>query len=271
MTGERIVNLTRLQKMKANGEKIVMLTAYDFLLTRLMEKAGVDVLLVGDSLGMTFQGEKTTIPVTLEQMIYHTRIVSRAAERAMVVSDMPFLSYHASAEEAIRNAGRLIKQGQAHAVKIEGGRERAATIARIVQSGIPVMGHIGFKPQSLHQYGNHIVQGKSEAEGQTLGEDLKAVEDAGVFAVVIEAVRSTVTEALTHQAKTPTIGIGAGPHCDGQVLVTADLLGLFTDFKPKFVKRYAELGETITSAVQTFVGDVRQGRFPDADHSYGAK
>ncbi len=265
------VTVTRLQEMKTRGEKIVMLTAYDYLLTRLLEEAGVDMLLVGDTLGMVFQGEKTTIPVTLEQMIYHTRIVTRAARRAMVISDMPFLSYQASPEEAIRSAGGLIKQGRAQAVKLEGGREMADTIARIVAVGIPVMGHIGFKPQSQHQYGTHIVQGQDEAGAHKLLEDLGTLEQAGVFAVVVEAVPWPVAQEITRRSQVPMIGIGAGPHCDGQVLVTADLLGLFTEFKPKFVKRYAELAQTVSSALTAFVRDVKTGAFPDLEHSYGSR
>lgn len=265
------VTVTRLQEMKRRGEKIVMLTAYDYLLARLLEEAGVEALLVGDSLGMVFQGQETTIPVTLEQMIYHTRIVARAARRAMVIADMPFLSYQTSPEEAIRSAGRLVKEGRAQAVKMEGGREIAMTVARVVEIGIPVMGHIGFKPQSRYQYGNHIVQGQDEAAAAELQDDLKALEQAGVFSIVLEAITSPVAEELTRQAQCPTIGIGAGPGCDGQVLVTADLLGMFTEFKPRFVKRYAELARTAASALKAFVGDVKSGQFPDLEHSYPAK
>jgi 3-methyl-2-oxobutanoate hydroxymethyltransferase len=265
------VNLTRLRKKKEQGEKIVMLTAFDFPITRLMEKAGVDILLVGDSLGMTFQGEMTTIPVTLDQMIYHTRIVARAAERVLVVSDMPFLSYQASDEEAIRNAGRLLKQGQAEAVKLEGGVARAETVRKIVGCGIPVMGHIGFNPQSVHQYGNQVVQGRDASSVSKMKEDVKALEEAGVFSIVIEAVRWDVARELTEMAQVPTIGIGAGPYCDGQVLVTADLLGLFEGQSPKFAKRYVNLSEEILEAVEAYVKDVRAGEFPDMDHSYGPK
>ncbi len=267
MSDPRAVDIPRLRKMREAGEKIVMLTAYDYLFARLMDEAGVDLLLVGDTLGMVFQGEQTTIPVTMEQMIYHTRIVARAANRAMVISDMPFLSYHASKEEAVRNAGLLLKKGLAKAVKMEGGTEMAETIARVVEAGIPVMGHIGFKPQSQHQYGHQIVQGKDEAGAKKILEDLEAVQRAGVFSVVIEAVPWTLARELTGRATVPTIGIGAGVHCDGQVLVSTDMLGLFTDFKPKFVKRYARMAEEAKTAIEQYTDELRGRLFPDLEHS----
>lgn len=270
MSNSRAVDIPRLRKMRETGEKIVMLTAYDYLFARLMDEAGIDLLLVGDTLGMVFQGEQTTIPVTMEQMIYHTRIVARGANRAMVIADMPFLSYHASKEEAIRNAGLLLKKGLAKAVKMEGGAEMAETIARVVEAGIPVMGHIGFKPQSQHQYGHQIVQGKDEASARKIFEDLEAVQKAGVFSVVIEAVPWTLAKKLTERANVPTIGIGAGVHCNGQVLVSADMLGLFTDFKPKFVKRYARMAEDATAAIEKYIEEVRGGIFPDPEHSYSS-
>lgn len=270
MSDPRAVDIPRLRKMRETGDKIVMLTAYDYLFARLMDEAGVDLLLVGDTLGMVFQGEQTTIPVTMEQMIYHTRIVARAANRAMVIADMPFLSYHASKEEAVRNAGLLLKKGLAKAVKMEGGIELADTIARVVEAGIPVMGHIGFKPQSQHQYGHQIVQGKDEAGAKKILSDLEAVQRAGVFSVVIEAVPWTLARELTGRATVPTIGIGAGVHCDGQVLVSTDMLGLFTDFKPKFVKRYARMAEEAKTAIEQYIEEVRGGVFPDLEHSYSS-
>lgn len=270
MSDSKPIDIPKLRQMRESGEKIVMLTAYDYLFARLMDEAGVDLLLIGDTLGMVFQGEPTTIPVTMEQMIYHTRIVARAARRAMVIADMPFLSYHASEEEAIRNAGLLLKKGLAKAVKMEGGSEMAKTIARVVDAGIPVMGHIGFKPQSQHQYGRQIVQGKDEAGARKILDDLEAIQRAGVFSVVIEAVPWPLARDLTERASVPTIGIGAGVHCDGQVLVSADMLGLFTDFKPKFVKRYARMAEEATAAIEKYIEEVRGGIFPDPEHSYSA-
>jgi 3-methyl-2-oxobutanoate hydroxymethyltransferase len=255
--------------MKQEERKIVMLTAFDAPLTRLMDEAGADILLVGDSLGTVFQGHPTTLPVTMEQMLYHTSIVSRCSSRALVVADMPFLSFQLSAEDALKNAGRFLKESGAQAVKLEGGREMAKTIRRMTEAGIPVMGHIGYKPQSIHRYGKNVVQGKQSEAVQQLKEDLAAVQDAGAFSVVLEAVHWKAALELTEQAGVPTIGIGAGPHCDGQVLVTADMLGLFGDFQPKFVKRYAELGQQARKAFEDYAEDVRSGNFPDIEHSYG--
>lgn len=265
------VTTTSLVRMKAEGQRIAMLTGWDYPMTRLMDEAGVDMILVGDSLGMVFAGEKNTLGVTLEQMLYHTRVVSRAAVRALVVSDMPFMSYQITDEEAVRNAGLLVAQGGAHAVKIEGGMQRAETIARVTKAGIPVMAHIGYAPQSEHQHGGKVVQGGDEEAVQKLLADLEAVTEAGAFSVVLETIRWPVAQKLTENSTIPTIGIGAGPYCDGQILVTADILGLFSRFRPRFVKQYADLGAQAARAFDDYIREVREGKFPDLDHSYGPK
>ena len=241
-----------------------MLTAYDATMARLLERAGVDLLLVGDSVGMVVLGYENTLPVTMEEMLHHTRAVSRGAERALVVADMPFLSYQVNADEAVRNAGRLLKEGGAAAVKLEGGLPIAGLVRRLVDVGIPVMGHLGLRPQSIHQVGGYIRQATTPAEAEALLADAAALEAAGAFAVVLEAVPAAVARTVTAQVGIPTIGIGAGPDCDGQVLVSHDVLGLFDGFVPPFVKQYATLAETIVAATQTYVADVRAGRYPPA-------
>ncbi len=258
----KIVRVPDLAQMKARGERIVMLTAYDATMTRLFDRAGIDLLLVGDSLGNVILGLDTTIPVTLDEIIHHTRAVTRAASRALVVADMPFLTYQISAEQAMRNAARLFQEGGAAAVKLEGGRAVADTVGRITSAGLPVMGHVGLTPQHVHRLGGMRRQARNEEAAQELILDALALEDAGAFAVVLEAIPDTVAEAVTSRLKIPTIGIGAGPHCDGQVLVSYDVLGLFDGFVPPFVKQYAQLGQLILNAVKNYADDVRQGAFP---------
>ena len=248
--------------MKERGERIVMLTAYDATMARLFDRAGVDLLLVGDSLGNVILGLDTTIPVTMEAMIHHTRAVTRGASRALVVADLPFLTYQISADQAMRNAARLFQEGGAAAVKLEGGRPVADTVRRLTAAGLPVMGHVGLTPQHVHCLGGMRQQARNEQAAQDLLIDALALEDAGAFAVVLEAIPDAVAEAVTSRLKIPTIGIGAGPHCNGQVLVSYDALGLFDSFVPPFVKQYAQLGQMILTAAQNYANDVREGVFP---------
>ena len=256
------IRVPDLALMKERGERIVMLTAYDATMTRLFDRAGIDLLLVGDSLGNVILGLDTTIPVTLDEIIHHTRAVTRAASRALVVADMPFLTYQISAEQAMRNAARLFQEGGAAAVKLEGGRAVADTVGRITSAGLPVMGHVGLTPQHVHRLGGMRQQARDDDAAEELISDALALEDAGAFAVVLEAIPDPVAKEVTSRLKIPTIGIGAGPHCDGQVLVSYDVLGLFDGFVPPFVKQYAQLGEWILNAVKNYADDVRQGTFP---------
>lgn len=267
MARSKITTAT-LREMKAARERIVTLTAYDFTLAHLLDAAGVDIVLVGDSLATVLQGRDTTVSVTLDQMVYHCEMVSRASARALLVGDMPFLSYQVSSEDALRNAGRLLKEGRMEAVKVEGGRAIADTVRRLVDAGIAVMGHVGLTPQSIHQFGSYRVRGESEAQAQQILADAVAIEQAGAFAIVLEKIPAALGKAVTQRVGIPTIGIGAGPDCDGQVLVTHDMLGLFTAFRPRFVRRYAELATTIDEVVRRFGDDVREGRFPSAAESY---
>ena len=271
MYREQAVTTLELRRMKAQGRKITMLTAYDAVFGRLLDRAGVDVLLVGDSLGMVVQGRKNTLKVTVEQIAYHGAAVSRVAQRAHIVLDMPFLSYHVSVEDAVRNAGRLIQEGGGHAVKLEGGRERAATIRAIVDAQIPVMGHIGLTPQSVHVMGGFKVQGRSSEAGRRILDDAIAVQEAGAYALVLEGIPAELAAEITAVLEIPTIGIGAGSACDGQVLVVTDMLGLEEDFKPKFVRRFADLGGLVRDAVGSYIEDVRSGAFPDDAHSFHRK
>ena len=256
--------------MKAERRKITMLTAYDAMFARLVDEGGADVILVGDSLGMVVQGHKNTLSVTIENMAYHGAAVARSVERAQVVVDMPFLSYHVSVEEAVRNAGMLVKNG-AHAVKLEGGAERAETIRAIVQAQIPVMAHIGLTPQSFHAQGGFKVQGRGGEAAERLMKDALAVQEAGAYSLVLEGIPTRLASEISAVLEIPTIGIGAGNGCDGQVLVIYDLLGMDKSFKPKFVKRFAQLHETITAAIGDYVEEVRSGSFPDDEHSFHDK
>ncbi|MHA2248866.1 MAG: 3-methyl-2-oxobutanoate hydroxymethyltransferase [Candidatus Kariarchaeaceae archaeon] len=251
---------------KRDGKKITMLTAYDYLLTKLLDKAGIDILLVGDSLSNVIQGNTTTIPVSMDEMIYHTRIVARTAKRALVVGDMPFMSYQISPEDALYNAGRFMKEGGCAAIKLEGGREVVPQIRKMVQAGIPVMGHIGLTPQAVNIIGFRV-QGKTEQAVQKLISDAVALEDAGCFAIVLEGIPTEAARRITNHVHIPTIGIGAGPHCDGQVLVTYDMLG-FTEFNAKFVKRYALIKDIIKDAAEKYISEVEEEKFPTAEFSY---
>jgi 3-methyl-2-oxobutanoate hydroxymethyltransferase len=269
------VRVTELARMKSAGMPITMLTAYDFPFARIFDQAGIDVLLVGDSLGMVVQGADSTLPVTLDEMIYHVRMVARARQRALVVGDLPFLTYQVSIEQALGNAGRLIKEGGAEAVKLEGGITMADTIRRLVDIDIPVMGHIGLTPQSVHRMGGHRVQGRRSGHGpgcrERLLEDAAAVEQAGAFAMVLEGIPVELAHEITQRAAIPTIGIGAGPACDGQVLVMHDLLGLSESFVPRFAKPYANLWRDSAAAATSYIREVRERAFPAPEHCYGAK
>lgn len=266
---ERALSLPGLAARKAEGRRLVMLTCYDALFARLLEAAGgVDLLLVGDSLNEVLAGRRSTLSASLDQMIYHAASVRRGAERTPIVVDLPFLTYQVSTEEAIRNAGRVLAETDCHAVKLEGGRVMAPTVAALVSRGIPVIGHLGLTPQSIHALGGYRVQGRESAAATTLRDDALALEAAGASAVVLELVPRSVAADITAALTIPTIGIGAGAGCDGQVLVLHDLLGLNEGFAPKFLRRYAELGTAVREAVTRFGDDVRAGRYPDDDHSF---
>jgi 3-methyl-2-oxobutanoate hydroxymethyltransferase len=255
--------------MAARGQRIVMSTAYDATFARMLEEGGADVLLVGDSLGMVVQGLDTTLPVTLDEMIYHARAVSRGSKRAHLVGDMPFMSYQISPEQALENAGRFLSEGNMHAVKIEGGIDMAPTIRRLVRAGIPVMGHIGLTPQSVHAMGGFKVQGKDEDDAERIIDDARAIADAGVYSIVLEGIPAGLAARIRTQVPVPTIGIGAGPECDGQVLVCYDMLGLAPDRVPKFVKMYDNWYARGVAAMKNYANEVRTGLFPDAAHSFG--
>ncbi len=261
------VTPARLRQMKEEGRKIVMLTAYDWLLAGLLEEGGVDILLVGDSAGMVVHGFPSTLPVTMDLMLAHTAAVARAARSALVVADMPFLSYQVNPDEALRNAGRFLQEAGADAVKLEGGERVGALVRRLVEAGIPVMGHLGLTPQSVKTTG-YALQGKDDQAASRLLEEARLLEDAGIFSLVLEKVPAALAGRVSSELKVPVIGIGAGPSCDGQVLVTQDMLGLFRSFKPKFVRRYAELGDQVLNAVRDFARDVRSGEFPGPKESF---
>lgn len=256
------------QEAKRKGEKLTMLTAYDYSTAKLMDEAGVNSILVGDSLGNVMLGYEDTLSVTMEDMIHHGAAVSRGAKNALVVIDMPFMSYQTSVYDAVVNAGRLMKEGRGNAVKLEGGREVCPQIKAIVNAGIPVCAHLGLTPQSINAFGGHKVQGKTEEAARKLIEDAKAVEEAGAFAVVLECVPKKLADLVTKEVNIPTIGIGAGNGCDGQVLVYQDLLGMFSDFTPKFVKKYANVGEVMKEAFANYIKEVAEGSFPSAEHEY---
>jgi 3-methyl-2-oxobutanoate hydroxymethyltransferase len=260
----RLVTVPEFVAAKARGQRLTMLTAYDYTMARLLDAAGVDSLLVGDSLGMVVQGQPDSLAVTLDEMIYHTRLVVRGAKRALVVADLPFMTYQVSPQQALESAGRLIKEGGAHAVKLEGGMRSAAAVAAITAADVPLMGHIGLTPQSVRRLGGFKVQ----RDADRLIEDALAIEAAGAFALVVECVPTDLAARITEAVKIPTIGIGAGPHCDGQVLVTPDLLGLFDELQPRFVKRYAELGAEVRQAAENYCQEVRGGAFPGPEHGF---
>jgi len=261
------VTINEIKEKKEKKEKIVMLTAYDYSTAKLVDEAGVPLILVGDSLGMVMLGYESTIPVTMDEMIHHTKAVVRGTKQALVIGDMPFMTYHTNISDALRNAARFIQEGGAQAVKLEGGVTVAETVKRIVECGIPVMGHIGLTPQSIHQLGGHKVQGKTPEAAERLLKDARALEQAGAFAVVLELVPAPLSRLITQKLSIPTIGIGAGPDCDGQVQVISDLLGLFSDFVPKHAKQYAKLAGTIKTALADYIAEVKAGSFPTAEHS----
>lgn len=256
------------QRMKIDGEKISALTAYDYIIANMLDEVGIDIILVGDSLGNVFQGQETTIPVTVDEIIYHTKAVRRAVKRALLVVDMPFLSYQISIEDAIRNCGRVLKETGAEAVKIEGGKQILPTIKRLVEVGIPVMGHLGLTPQSIHKFGSYEVRGKVKAEAISILNDAKLLERAGVFSIVLEKIPAALAKKVTQSISIPTIGIGAGPYCDGQILVVYDMLGMFEDFKPKFVREYAQLSKIMKNAFKNYLKDVKLGNFPSKEESF---
>ncbi len=271
-TATRQVTTRSVVEMKKRAEKIAVLTAYDFTTARLLDLAGIDIVLVGDSASNVFAGYETTLPITLDEMIYHVKAVVRgvhaATRRAMIVADMPFMSYQLSAEDALKNAGRIMKETGCHAVKLEGGRTILDAVKRIVDAGIPVMGHLGLTPQSIYKFGSYKVRAQEQHEAEQLIEDAEQLEQAGVFSLVLEKIPSSLAEKVTQRVAIPTIGIGAGSACDGQVLVINDMLGLNTQFNPRFVRRYANLEEIISTAVKNYIHDVRQGIFPSREESY---
>lgn len=264
----RKVTTNRLSEMKAAGVPIAALTAYDYTMAQLVDAAGVDVILVGDSVSTVMQGLETTVTVTMEHMLYHTTLVRRGVERALVVADLPFMSYQVRADEALRNAGRMVKEAGAEAVKLEGGQVIADTVKRIVDVGIPVMGHLGLTPQSIHKFGTYQVRAREEEEANELRRDAKLLEEAGVFSIVLEKVPASLAAEVTESVSVPIIGIGAGGGCDGQILVSQDMLGICTRFNPRFVRRYAELGGDMQRAFERYAGDVRAREFPSPSESY---
>jgi 3-methyl-2-oxobutanoate hydroxymethyltransferase len=266
--GKDKVTIRTLRRMKQQGAKITMLTAYDYPMARAVDDAGIDVILVGDSLGMVVLGYPTTLPVTMEEMVHHCRAAARGVSRAFLVGDLPFMSYQVSREDALRNAGRLVKEGGAEAVKLEGGREVLESVNAMVAAGIPVMGHLGLTPQAYHQMGGYRVQARSAEEADRLLKDAAALEKAGIFSLVLEGIPAEVARRVTEALAVPTIGIGAGPSCDGQVLVSHDMLGLQDDLSPKFVKRYAEGRQLFLEAIGRYRDEVRSGAFPGTEHSY---
>lgn len=264
----RKVTTKSLQRMKERKEPIAALTAYDHLMAQFVDKAGVDVILVGDSVAMVMQGRETTVSVTMEQMLYHAGIVSSAVERALVVGDLPFMSYQVNPDEALRNSGRMVKESGVECVKLEGGEPICATVRRIVDVGIPVMGHLGLTPQSIHKFGTYQVRATTPEEADEVRRDALALQDAGVFAIVLEKIPAQLAESISKELVVPVIGIGAGPGCDGQILVSHDMLGLYTRFHPRFVRRYAELGAAMHDAFRRYAQDVKGRQFPSPSESY---
>lgn len=268
MTAKARMTAREVVRWKRKGRKIAVLTCYDFTMARILDRCGVPVLLVGDSLGQVILGYDATIPVTLDEMIHHTRAVARARPWGLIVADMPFMSYQVSPEQALESAGRLVQEGRAEAVKLEGGQRSCEAIRRIVAAGIPVMGHLGLTPQSILAFGSYGIRGRTLAEQESIRREAQLLESAGCFALVLESIPAPLAGEVTGAIGIPTIGIGAGPRCDGQVLVLHDMLGLFTEFEPRFVRRFLEGGRLIETAVRDYMGAVEQGEFPAAEHSY---
>lgn len=262
------ITTVSLRILKEQGEKISCLTAYDYLTAKLLDQAGIDLLLVGDSVANVFQGQDTTLPVTVDEIIYHTKAVTKGVKRAMVVADMPFMSYQRSCDDALQNAGRIMKETSAGAVKLEGGVIIAETVLKLTQIGIPVMGHLGLTPQSIHKFGSYDARGREEAERKQILEGAKALEQAGAFSVVLEKIPEDLAKEVTDSLGIPTIGIGAGPICDGQILVTPDMLGMNTQFHPRFVRLYSHIAEEIIRATGQYIKDVKEKDFPNKDESY---
>lgn len=271
MANGKPVSTAALRRMKREGEPIAVITAYDYPSAKHADEAGADVILVGDSLGNVVLGYETTLPVTLDDMIYHTKAVTRAVQRSFVVTDMPFLTYHGNIDGTLRNAARIMQEGLAKAVKMEGGGEIAEAVQACAKAGIPVMGHIGLTPQAIHQLGGYIVQGKTSAKAEKLLDDAKRLEEAGVFAIVLELMPGELAAAITEQLEIPTIGIGAGPHCDGQVLVFHDALNYGHPAPKRFVKPFADIGKQIHEGIARYVGEVKRREFPDASHTFAAE
>lgn len=264
----RKVTTQTLQRMKGQGQPISALTAYDTLMAELLDRSGIDLILVGDSCGMVVQGLDTTVAVTLDQMLYHSQVVARGVKRALVVADLPFMSYQVNSDEALRNAGRMVKESSVEAVKLEGGSKICTTVERIVDVGIPVMGHLGLTPQSIHKFGTYRVRATSEKEADEVRRDAVRLQEAGAFAFVLEKVPASLAKEITASVDIPVIGIGAGPDCDGQILVTHDMLGLYDKFHPRFVRRYMNLAEDMGKAFEHYVRDVQSGEFPSEDEAY---
>jgi 3-methyl-2-oxobutanoate hydroxymethyltransferase len=262
------ISVSTIKAMKQNHEKIAMLTAYDYPTALLLDECGVELILVGDSLGMVVLGYDSTLPVTMEDMLHHTKAVTRGVSSSMVIGDMPFLSYQCSVDQAVCNAGRFLQEAGAHGIKLEGGREHEETVRRISLAGIPVMAHLGLTPQSVHQFGGYKVQGKDQSAAKRMIEDAKILEEAGAFAVVLECIPSSLAKTITQAVSIPTIGIGAGADCDGQVLVIHDMLGLYERFTPKFVKKYSTLNKNIKKSVKQYIKEVKDSSFPDKNHSF---
>ncbi len=264
----RVVTTKTVLTMKQSGEKIAMLTAYDFLVAKYLDQVGIDIILVGDSLGNVVQGYETTLPVTVDDMIYHAKAVKRAVKNALIVVDMPFMSFQTSIDDAVRNAGRIMKEVGVGAVKLEGGAYIADIVRHLVKIGIPVMGHLGLTPQAINKFGTYEVRATDKKEAAELVEDAKVLAEAGAFAIVLEKIPTSLAKRVTESIAIPTIGIGAGPHCDGQVLVVYDMLGLTEEFKPRFVRRYTELAENMRAAFRSYIGDVKSASFPTKKESY---
>ena len=262
------ITTNTIQEMKQKGEKIAMLTSYDFSMATIVDEGGIDVILVGDSASNVMAGHETTLPITLDQMIYHAQSVVRAVKRALVVVDLPFGSYQGNSKEALNSAIRIMKESGAHAVKLEGGLEIRESIERIITAGIPVMGHLGLTPQSIYKFGTYTVRAKEQAEAEKLKDDIKVLQEAGCFSVVLEKIPALLAKEVTDSVKIPTIGIGAGPYCDGQVLVINDMIGLTKGFKPRFLRQYLNLFDQINGAVKTYVSDVKAGDFPNSKEQY---